>query len=238
MNNCFTAAPTAEAADKTPEKEYTIPPEVPAGGALYRFCKRCFDVLFSALALLVFLLPMLVISLCIKCDSRGPVFFLQDRLGKDGRPFSVYKFRTMVVGAEKHGPQWAAKDDDRCTRVGRILRKSRLDELPQFLNILFGHMSLVGPRPLLVRYLERYTEEQRRRHDARPGLTGLAQVSGRNALSWEERFKLDVKYVDSITFCGDVAIIFGTLKTVFKREGITSETSATMEEFMGSGVKK
>ncbi|MBQ2730645.1 MAG: sugar transferase [Clostridia bacterium] len=222
MNNCFTAAPTAEAADKTPEKEYTIPPEVPAGGALYRFCKRCFDVLFSALALLVFLLPMLVISLCIKCDSRGPVFFLQDRLGKDGRPFSVYKFRTMVVGAEKHGPQWAAKDDDRCTRVGRILRKSRLDELPQFLNILFGHMSLVGPRPERAYFydkFETYIHGFKNRLAVTPGLTGLAQVNGGYELEPEEKILYDMQYIREQSLWLDLKLIFKTVKLVFTHEG-------------------
>ncbi|MBP3685824.1 MAG: sugar transferase [Clostridia bacterium] len=222
MNNCFTAAPTAEAADKTPEKEYTIPPEVPAGGALYRFCKRCFDVLFSALALLVFLLPMLVISLCILCDSRGPVFFLQDRLGKDGRPFSVYKFRTMIVGAEKHGPQWAAKDDDRCTRVGRILRKSRLDELPQFLNILFGHMSLVGPRPERAYFydkFETYIHGFKNRLAVTPGLTGLAQVNGGYELEPEEKILYDMQYIREQSLWLDLKLIFKTVKLVFTHEG-------------------
>lgn len=222
MNNCFTASPTAEAADKTPEKEYTIPPEVPAGGALYRFCKRCFDVLFSALALLVFLLPMLVISLCILCDSRGPVFFLQDRLGKDGRPFSVYKFRTMVVGAEKHGPQWAAKDDDRCTRVGRILRKSRLDELPQFLNILFGHMSLVGPRPERAYFydkFETYIHGFKNRLAVTPGLTGLAQVNGGYELEPEEKILYDMQYIREQSLWLDLKLIFKTVKLVFTHEG-------------------
>lgn len=222
MNNCFTASPTAEAADKTPEKEYTIPPEVPAGGALYRFCKRCFDVLFSALALLVFLLPMLVISLCIICDSRGPVFFLQDRLGKDGRPFSVYKFRTMVVGAEKHGPQWAAKDDDRCTRVGRILRKSRLDELPQFLNILFGHMSLVGPRPERAYFydkFETYIHGFKNRLAVTPGLTGLAQVNGGYELEPEEKILYDMQYIREQSLWLDLKLIFKTVKLVFTHEG-------------------
>ena len=222
MNNCFTAAPTAEAADKSPEKEYTIPPEVPAGGALYRFCKRSFDVLFSALALLVFLLPMLVISLCIKCDSRGPVFFTQDRLGKDGRPFSVYKFRTMVVGAEEHGPQWAAKNDDRCTRVGRFLRKTRLDELPQFLNILFGHMTLVGPRPERAYFydkFETYIHGFKNRLAVTPGLTGLAQVNGGYELEPEEKILYDMQYIREQSLWLDLKLIFKTVKLVFTHEG-------------------
>ena len=206
-----------------------------------KFFKRAIDFTASLLALIVLSPLLLTLYVVGAIALKGDPFFYQERPGKKGKDgkekiFRLIKFRTMSNARGADGE--LLPDDVRLGRYGRFLRSTSLDELPELLNILKGDMSLVGPRPLLVRYLERYTEEQRRRHDARPGLTGLAQVSGRNALSWEERFKLDVKYVDSITFCGDVAIIFGTLKTVFKREGITSETSATMEEFMGSGVKK
>ncbi len=206
-----------------------------------KFFKRAIDFTASFLALIVLSPLLLALYVVGAIALKGDPFFYQPRPGKKGKDgkekiFRLIKFRTMSNARGADGG--LLPDDVRLGRYGRFLRSTSLDELPELLNILKGDMSLVGPRPLLVRYLERYTEEQRRRHDARPGLTGLAQVKGRNALSWEERFKLDVKYVDSISFCGDVAIIFGTLKTVFKREGITSETSATMEEFMGSDVKE
>lgn len=206
-----------------------------------KFFKRAIDFTASFLALIVLSPLLLTLYVVGAIALKGDPFFYQPRPGKKGKDgkekiFRLIKFRTMSNARDADGN--LLPDDVRLGRYGRFLRSTSLDELPELLNILKGDMSLVGPRPLLVRYLERYTEEQRRRHDARPGLTGLAQVKGRNALSWEERFKLDVKYVDSISFCGDVAIIFGTLKTVFKREGITSETSATMEEFMGSNVKE
>jgi len=206
-----------------------------------KFFKRAIDFTASLLSLIILSPLLLTLYVVGAIALKGDPFFYQERPGKKGKDgkekiFRLIKFRTMSNARDADGT--LLPDDVRLGRYGRFLRSTSLDELPELLNILKGDMSLVGPRPLLVRYLERYTEEQRRRHDARPGLTGLAQVKGRNALSWEERFKLDVKYVDSISFCGDVAIIFGTLKTVFKREGITSETSATMEEFMGSNVKE
>jgi len=206
-----------------------------------KFFKRAIDFTASLLSLIILSPLLLTLYVVGAIALKGDPFFYQERPGKKGKDgkekiFRLIKFRTMSNARDADGN--LLPDDVRLGRYGRFLRSTSLDELPELLNILKGDMSLVGPRPLLVRYLERYTEEQRRRHDARPGLTGLAQVKGRNALSWEERFKLDVKYVDSISFCGDVAIIFGTLKTVFKREGITSETSATMEEFMGSNVKE
>ena len=206
-----------------------------------KFFKRAIDFTASLLSLIILSPLLLTLYVVGAIALKGDPFFYQPRPGKKGKDgkekiFRLIKFRTMSNARDADGN--LLPDDVRLGRYGRFLRSTSLDELPELLNILKGDMSLVGPRPLLVRYLERYTEEQRRRHDARPGLTGLAQVKGRNALSWEERFKLDVKYVDSISFCGDVAIIFGTLKTVFKREGITSETSATMEEFMGSNVKE
>ncbi|MBQ2252551.1 MAG: sugar transferase [Clostridia bacterium] len=224
MNNRLTveSEPHDTTANGTVKKQYTVSPEVPAGGAVYRFFKRSFDALFSALALLVFLLPMLVIALCVKCDSRGPVFFTQDRLGKDGRPFCVYKFRTMVVGAEEFGPQWASRNDDRCTRVGRFLRKSRLDELPQFLNILRGEMSLVGPRPERAYFydkFETYIHGFKNRLAVTPGLTGLAQVNGGYELEPEEKIVYDMQYIREQSFWLDLKLMFRTVKLIFTHEG-------------------
>lgn len=206
-----------------------------------KFFKRAIDFTASLLSLIVFSPLLLALYVVGAIALKGDPFFYQERPGKKGKDgkekiFRLIKFRTMSNARDADGN--LLPDDVRLGRYGRFLRSTSLDELPELLNILKGDMAIVGPRPLLVRYLERYTEEQRRRHDVRPGLTGLAQVKGRNAISWEDRFKLDVKYVDSITFWGDVAIILGTLKTVLKREGISSETSATMEEFMGSGAKE
>jgi lipopolysaccharide/colanic/teichoic acid biosynthesis glycosyltransferase len=154
--------------------------------------------------------------------------------GKDGKEkiFKLLKFRTMSNAKDKDGN--LLPDDVRLNKYGRFLRSTSLDELPELINILKGDMSIVGPRPLLVKYIPRYTPEQRRRHDVRPGLTGIAQINGRNAITWEERFAYDVEYVDNVSFIGDIKIILGTVKAVFNRSGITSETSATMEEFMGT----
>lgn len=167
----------------------------------------------------------------------GNPFFTQlrpGRIGKDGKEkiFKLIKFRTMLNAKDKEGN--LLPDEKRLNRYGRLLRTTSLDELPELINIIRGDMSIVGPRPLLVRYLDRYNAHQARRHEVRPGFTGLAQIHGRNAISWEEKFDWDVKYVDNVTFFGDLKIIFGTIKTVLKREGISSGTSATMEEFMGS----
>jgi lipopolysaccharide/colanic/teichoic acid biosynthesis glycosyltransferase len=154
--------------------------------------------------------------------------------GKDGKEkiFKLIKFRTMSNAKDKDGN--LLPDDVRLNKYGRFLRSTSLDELPELINILKGDMSIVGPRPLLVKYIPRYTPEQRRRHDVRPGLTGIAQINGRNTITWEERFAYDIEYVDNISFIGDIKIILGTVKAVFNRSGITSETSATMEEFMGT----
>lgn len=203
---------------------------------MYRcFFKRFLDFTLSLCALLVLWPVLLVLTLVGAVKMEGNPFFTQERPGKDEKIFKLIKFRTMNMKTDGNGT--LLPDHLRLTRYGRILRSTSLDELPELINILKGDMSIIGPRPLLVRYLPRYNEEQRHRHDVRPGLTGYAQVNGRNAISWEERFKLDVEYVQSITFWGDVKILFQTVAAVFKREGISSESAATMEEFMGTEEK-
>lgn len=202
-----------------------------------RFFKRFLDFILSLTALIVLFPVLLILVIVGAAAMKGNPFFVQPRPGKKGKDgkekiFKLIKFRTMSNAKGKDGN--LLPDEVRLNKYGRFLRSTSLDELPELLNILMGDMSIVGPRPLLVRYIPRYTEEQRRRHNVRPGLTGYAQINGRNAISWEERFAYDVEYVDHISFIGDVKIILGTVKAVFKRSGITSETSATMEEFMGS----
>ena len=200
---------------------------------MYRNClKRVFDILLSGCALLVLWPVLAVVAVLVKTKLGSPVVFCQERPGKDEKIFKMYKFRSM---ADERGEDGALLPDEvRLTKFGRLLRATSLDELPELWNIFRGDMSIVGPRPLLVRYLPRYNAVQRRRHEVRPGLTGLAQIGGRNAITWEEKFSKDVEYVDNITFLGDLKIIFLTAKKVFVREGISSETAATMEEFMGT----
>ncbi len=202
-----------------------------------KFFKRVLDFMLALIALVV-LSPILVILAIVGAIvMRGNPFFTQMRPGKinkktgEEKIFRLIKFRTMTNAKDREGN--LLPDDKRLTKYGKILRSTSLDELPELLNILKGDMSIVGPRPLLVKYLPLYNEEQRHRHDVRPGLTGYAQVHGRNAITWEEKFKLDVEYVANITFIGDIKIILGTVKSVFKQDGISSETSATMEEFCG-----
>ena len=202
-----------------------------------KYFKRLLDLLLSVSALLVLSPLLLVLTVAGAIGMKGNPFFCQERPGKKDKSgnekiFKLIKFRTMSNARDKDGN--LLPDEKRLNKYGKFLRSTSLDELPEIINIVLGQLSVVGPRPLLVKYLPRYTEEQRRRHDVRPGLTGLAQVSGRNAISWEEKFRLDVEYVDNITFLGDIKIILATVKAVLKREGISSETSATMEEFMGS----
>ena len=202
-----------------------------------KFFKRLIDFMLSLMALIALSAFLLFLTLIGAIAMKGNPFFVQERPGKKDKNgnekiFKLIKFRTMSNAKDKEGN--LLPDDIRLNKYGKFLRSTSLDELPELINILKGDMSIVGPRPLLVRYIPRYTQEQRRRHDVRPGLTGYAQINGRNAISWEERFAYDVEYVDNISFIGDIKIILGTVKAVFKRSGITSETSATMEEFMGS----
>lgn len=200
-------------------------------GFYERFVKRPQDFLCALAALVVLSPVLLILTLLVRAKLGAPVFFTQDRPGKDGKIFKLYKFRTMLDAYDANGEP--LPDDVRLTSFGKKLRATSLDELPELINILKGDMSVVGPRPLLVRYLPRYNERQARRHEVRPGFTGLAQVNGRNALSWEEKFEWDVRYVDNVSFLGDWKIVLRTVWTVVRREGIHSETSTTMEEFMG-----
>lgn len=201
-------------------------------GIYERFVKRPQDFC-CALAATVLLSPVLAATaLLVRVKLGSPVLFWQERPGRDGRVFKLYKFRTMTDARDAEGN--LLPDDQRMTPFGRRLRSTSLDELPELFNILRGDMSVVGPRPLLVKYLPLYNEHQARRHEVRPGLTGLAQVHGRNAVSWEDKFEWDVRYVDSVTFLGDWKIILDTVRTVFRREGISSATSVTMEEFAGN----
>lgn len=200
---------------------------------MYAKCfKRVLDFILSLFALTALSPVLLILTLLGAIKMKGNPFFTQLRPGKNERIFKLIKFRTMTCETDENGNP--LPDEVRLTRYGKILRSTSLDELPELINILVGDMSIVGPRPLLVQYLSRYNQEQRRRHEVRPGLTGYAQVNGRNAVSWEEKFRMDVEYVDNITFLGDLKIIWNTAMKVLKRDGISSETSATMEEFMGT----
>lgn len=200
---------------------------------LYRNClKRCFDFLLSLTALLLLSPLLLLLSCLVAVKMKGNPFFTQLRPGKDEKLFRLIKFRSMTNLRDEHGA--LLPDELRLTRFGRLLRASSLDELPELLNILKGDMALVGPRPLLIEYLPLYNDVQRHRHDVRPGLTGLAQVNGRNSQDWDERFAWDLKYVSEMNFRLDLHILLKTIKTVIRREGITSENSETMEKFKGS----
>lgn len=200
---------------------------------MYRlFIKRLLDFVLSLIALIVLSPVILIVAIFVKIKLGSPVLFKQERPGKNEKIFKMYKFRTMTNEKDEEGN--LLTDDIRLTKFGKLLRSTSLDELPELFNILKGDMSIVGPRPLLVKYLPLYNEHQKHRHDVRPGFTGWAQCNGRNALSWEEKFDLDVYYTKHVSFLLDLRIIFKTIKIVLFREGISSETSVTMEEFRGS----
>lgn len=205
-------------------------------GFYERYIKRPQDFLCALLALIVLSPVIGITAALVRLKLGSPVLFEQPRPGKNERIFTLYKFRTMTNQRDEKGN--FLPDEVRLTRFGKLLRSTSLDELPELINILKGDMSVVGPRPLLVSYLSRYNAHQARRHEVRPGFTGYAQVHGRNAISWEEKFELDVRYVDHITFLGDWKIIFQTVKTVLLKEGISSNGSVTMEEFVGTDVKQ
>lgn len=197
-----------------------------------KYIKRALDILLSGLALVVLSPVLLVTAVLVRTKLGSPVIFHQDRPGKDEKIFRLYKFRSMTDERDEKGN--LLPDEVRLTKFGRALRSTSLDELPELWNILRGDMSIVGPRPLLVKYLPLYNGEQKHRHDVRPGLTGWAQVHGRNTVSWEEKFRLDVWYVEHLSFWVDVKTIFLTVKKVFCREGISSGTAVTTEEFRGT----
>lgn len=200
---------------------------------MYRlFFERFLDFTLSLIAIILLSPIYIIVTIIVKTKLGSPVIFTQERPGKDEVIFKMYKFRSMTSETDAEGN--LLPDDMRLTKFGKLLRSTSLDELPELFNILKGDMSIIGPRPLLVRYLPRYNEEQRHRHDVRPGLTGYAQAHGRNAVSWEDKFAMDVWYTKNITFLGDVKIIWDTVMTVIKRDGVSSETSSTMEEFMGT----
>ena len=199
---------------------------------LYKpFFKRFYDIVLSGLALIVLSPVLLILIILGAIKMKGNPFFTQLRPGKNEKIFKLIKFRTMTCEKDENGN--LLPDEKRLTKYGRILRSTSLDELPELINIFIGDMSIVGPRPLLVEYLPRYNEEQKHRHDTRPGLTGYAQAYGRNSLTWEDRFQKDVYYVDNVSLLLDIKIIIKTVAVVLKREGISSKTSSTMEEFMG-----
>lgn len=197
-----------------------------------KYIKRMFDFVCSLAALFLLSPVFLVLIVLVRIKLGSPVIFCQERPGKDGKIFKMYKFRSMTEERDDNGE--LLPDEVRLTHFGKKLRSTSLDELPELINILKGDMSLVGPRPLLVRYLPLYNERQKHRHDVRPGITGYAQVNGRNAISWEEKFEKDLWYVENISFLTDMKIVFGTVFAVLNKNGINSETAATMEEFRGN----
>lgn len=202
---------------------------------MYRkYLKRPLDFVLSLLAIIVLSPVLLLVSILVRFKLGSPVIFTQERPGLNEKIFKMYKFRTMTDEKNEHGE--LLPDSVRLTRFGKRLRSTSLDELPELWNILKGDMSIIGPRPLLVEYLPLYNEHQKKRHNVRPGLSGLAQVSGRNAISWEDKFDLDVEYVNNISFFGDWKIIFLTIKKVLIKEGISSDTAVTVEAFKGNKI--
>ena len=200
---------------------------------IYRsYFKRPMDFILSLIALIVLSPVFLIVAILIKNKLGSPVIFKHERPGKDEKLFTLYKFRTMTDETNENGNLLA--NHLRLTKFGKMLRSTSLDELPELVNILRGDMSIIGPRPLLIEYLDVYNDRQRQRHDIRPGLSGLAQVNGRNAISWEEKFNYDLEYVENITFLGDIKLIFQTFLKVFKRESVNQSENVTMKKFIGS----
>lgn len=197
-----------------------------------KYIKRLFDIIFSIIFLSFFLWLYIIVAILVKKKLGSPIIFKQLRPGFKGKIFTMYKFRSMTDVRDKNGK--LLSDADRLPKFGKILRASSLDEIPELINVIKGDMSLVGPRPLLVEYLSRYSKEQARRHEIRPGITGWAQVNGRNTISWEEKFKYDIEYVDNCSFLLDMKIIVLTIKKVFIKEGISQDGNATVEDFMGN----
>ena len=203
-----------------------------SNGLYCKLIKRFMDFFIAALSIIIFSPLLIILAILVRVKLGGPVIFKQERPGLNGKVFKLYKFRTMTDAKDENGN--LLDDEYRLTSFGKKLRSTSLDELPELYNILKGDMSIVGPRPLLVKYLPLYNDEQKRRHDVRPGLTGLAQVSGRNAITWTEKFNKDIEYVDKVSFGLDVSIFFKTIYCVLKREGINSDSAATMEDFTGN----
>lgn len=203
-----------------------------SNGLYCKLIKRFMDFLIAALSIIIFSPLLIILAILIRVKLGGPVIFKQERPGLNGKVFKLYKFRTMTDAKDENGN--LLDDEYRLTSFGKKLRSTSLDELPELYNILKGDMSIVGPRPLLVKYLPLYNDEQKRRHDVRPGLTGLAQVSGRNAITWTEKFNKDIEYVDNVSLGLDISIFFKTIYCVLKKEGINSDSAATMEDFTGN----
>lgn len=201
-------------------------------GPYERFVKRPLDIFCSLLAIVVFWWLFVIVAILVRVKLGSPVLFTQDRPGKDEKIFKLYKFRTMTDARDENGE--LLSNEERLTKFGSLLRSLSLDELPEVFNILKGDMSIIGPRPLRVKYLPRYNDFQHRRHEVRPGLSGLAQVNGRNTVNWEQRFEYDVEYVDRITFLGDIKIIFMTVLKTVKRDGINAGENVVMPEFLGT----
>lgn len=199
-------------------------------GPYEKYFKRPLDFFCGLAAVIVFCWLYVIVAILVRIKLGSPVLFTQDRPGKDEKIFKLYKFRTMTDARDENGE--LLPDEVRLTKFGKLLRSTSLDELPEAFNIIKGDMSVVGPRPLLVKYIPWYTEEQRRRHIIRPGLTGYAQAHGRNHVNWDDKFQMDVKYTEKITFLGDMKIILDTVIAVLKHDGISSDTSATMEDFI------
>lgn len=203
---------------------------------MYKYIKRFFDFVSALLALIVFSLLLAVVAVLVKIKLGSPVIFKQERPGLNNKVFTLYKFRTMTDERDENGE--LLPDEVRLTKFGQFLRNTSIDELPELINILKGDMSVIGPRPLLVQYIPLYNKHQARRAEVKPGLSGWAQVNGRNSVTWEDKFEMDVYYVDNYSLALDLKILFMTVKNVIKREGISSDTSATMEPFTGTSEKK